>query len=58
MEQLLSHIQYKEELPNEEMRKYLTIYEQDCSILNFLLYEENLIIFFVSVAFPLIQEVL
>jgi hypothetical protein len=44
----------------EEMRKYLTIYmyEEDCSILNFLLYEENLILFLISVAFPLIQEVL
>jgi hypothetical protein len=40
----------------EEMRKYLTIYEEavshiwlcNCSILNFLVYEENLIFFFKS----------
>jgi hypothetical protein len=41
----------------EEMRKYYPIYEEavrhillcNCSTLNFLLYEENLIIFFISV---------
>jgi hypothetical protein len=41
----------------EEMRKYFTIYEKaishiwlcNCSILNFLIYEENLIFFFISV---------
>ncbi len=41
----------------EEMRKCLTIYEEAishiwqciCSILNFLIYEENLIFFFMSV---------
>jgi hypothetical protein len=39
-----------------EMRKYLTIYEEavshlslcNCSILNFLIYEENFILFFIS----------
>ncbi len=50
----------EEGLPNtvyEEMRKYLTIYLEaishvwlcNCSILNFLMYEENLIFFFISV---------
>ncbi len=42
----------------EEMRKYLTIYDEavsyiwlcNCSILNFLIYEENLIFFFISVS--------
>ncbi len=42
----------------EEMRKYVTIYKEavshislcNCSILNFLLYEENLIFFLISVA--------
>ncbi len=40
----------------EEMRKYLTIYEEAvshiwlCTLLNFLIYEENLISFFISVA--------
>ncbi len=42
---------------NEEMRKYFLIYEEaishiwlcNCSILNFLIYEENLIFFFISV---------
>ncbi len=41
----------------EEMRKYFTKYEEafshiwigNCSILNFLIYEENLIFFFISV---------
>jgi hypothetical protein len=41
----------------EEMRKYFPIYEEavrhirlcNCSILNFLIYEENLIFFFISV---------
>ncbi len=41
----------------EEMRKYLRIYDEavshiwlcNCSILNFLIYEENLIFFFISV---------
>jgi hypothetical protein len=41
----------------EETHKYLTIYEEavshiclcNCSILNFLMYEENLIFFFISV---------
>jgi hypothetical protein len=42
----------------EEMRKYFPIYEEasshiwlcNCSIVNFLIYEENLIFFFISVA--------
>jgi hypothetical protein len=42
----------------EEMRKYLTVYEEtvshmwlcNCSILSFLEYEENLIFFFISVS--------
>jgi hypothetical protein len=41
----------------EEIRKFLTIYEEavsqiglcNCSLLNFLIYEENLIFFFISV---------
>ncbi len=41
-----------------EMRKYFPIYEEtvshiwlcNCSVLNFLIYEENLIFFFISVA--------
>jgi hypothetical protein len=44
----------------EEMRKYFHIYEQvvshiwlgNCSTLNFLIYEENLIFFFISVLTP------
>jgi hypothetical protein len=43
-------------LKYEEMRKYFLIYEEavshirlcNCSILNFLIYEENLIFFFIS----------
>ena len=42
----------------EEMRKYFSIYEEavshmwlwNCSILNFLIYEENFLLFFISVA--------
>ena len=41
----------------EEMRKYVTMYEEavsliwlcNCSILNFLIYEENFVSFFISV---------
>jgi hypothetical protein len=41
-------------LTYEEMRKYFPIYEEsvrlcNCSTVNFLIYEENLIIFFISV---------
>ncbi len=44
----------------EEMRKYFPIYEEavshiwlcNCSTLNFLIYEENLVLFFISVYFP------
>jgi hypothetical protein len=47
---------YEEGLPNtvyEEMRKYFPIYEEagrlcNCSMLNFLIYEENFILFFIS----------
>jgi hypothetical protein len=54
VEQLQSHIQY--ELRNE-MRKYFPIYEEavshiwlcNWSTLNFLIYEENFIFFFISV---------
>ncbi len=46
----------------EEMRKYFPIYKEavshiwlcNCSILNFLIYEENLIFFFVSAVFVLV----
>jgi hypothetical protein len=50
---------YKEGLP-EEMRKYLTIYEEavsymtlNLSLLNFLIYAENFIFFFISVRLPI-----
>ncbi len=32
----------------EEMRKYFPIYEVALQVLNFLIYEENLIFFFIS----------
>ncbi len=48
----------RKEFLYEAMRKYLTIYEEafthiwlcNCTILNFLMYEENFIYFFISVA--------
>ncbi len=47
----------------EEMRKYFPIYEAvsniwlcNCSTLNFLIYEENLIFFFISVQFSLSRK--
>jgi hypothetical protein len=50
----------------EEMRKYFPIYEEavshiwlcNCSILNFLIYEENLIFFFISVSTDNLSQVL
>jgi hypothetical protein len=58
MEQLQSHIPMRKGfLICEEMRKYLTVYEEavshiwlcNCSILNFFIFEENLIFFLISV---------
>jgi hypothetical protein len=48
----------------EEMRKYFPIYEEagnhiwlcDCSILNFHIYEENLIFFFISVVLGIMER--
>ncbi len=50
----------KDFLKYEEMRKYLVIYEEavshiwlcNCSLLDFLIYEENFVFFFISVTYP------
>ncbi len=57
VDQLQNHIYMRKGFPiYEEMRKYFPIYEEavsdillcNCSTLNFLIYEENLIFFFIS----------